>query len=412
MEYKTRNFNIYGYKTNKFKTILVRILFLANVSKKDFILSELLLAILTYTNNNYHTNREYNMALQDLYDLYISSNSNRRGNKIMSTIELNMIDPKYTSKKIMKDSIKMLSESIFNPYIVDNHFDTNSFNIIKEQFKSFIDGMYDNPQALINDEVLSSYSDFNIGVTYKEARKYLEEIDEYGLYEYYKEFINKREISIYVCGDYDDSLINLLAKFPFKSKNIDFIDNKIINEKQKDTVIYKDYNQAKLAMLLKYDNITEFERKYVSTILNSILGGLQDSLLMESIREEESLVYYIDSLSFKYDQTMVIYSGCSSSNIDLVLKKIDSCIKLLSKGDFSLDKLNAAIMDVTVVLEDYERSPYLILDSLVSQNYLNKDDLATRIKNYKKVTKEDVMNLAKKLKTMKIALLRDKNERD
>ena len=40
MEYKTRNFNIYGYKTNKFKTILIRILFLTNVTKKDFILEE------------------------------------------------------------------------------------------------------------------------------------------------------------------------------------------------------------------------------------------------------------------------------------------------------------------------------------------------------------------------------------
>ena len=126
MEYKNKNYSIYEHKIKKFKTIGIRVLFLTNVNKRDFILSDFLLALLTYVNNNYHTNREYNMALQDLYDLYISSSSSRRGNKIMSSIELNMIDPKFTNKKVLKDSIKMLKDTIFNPYIIDNHFDSNS----------------------------------------------------------------------------------------------------------------------------------------------------------------------------------------------------------------------------------------------------------------------------------------------
>ena len=146
MEYKSKNFNIYGYQIKKFKTIGIRVVFTTNVNKRDFILSDFLLALLTYTNNNYHTNREYTMALQDLYDLYLSSNSMRRGNKLVSTLELNMIDPKYTNKKTMKDSIKMLKETIFNPYVYDNHFDTDSFNIVKDQFKSFIESLSDNPQ--------------------------------------------------------------------------------------------------------------------------------------------------------------------------------------------------------------------------------------------------------------------------
>ena len=412
MEYKNKNYSIYEHKIKKFKTIGIRVLFLTNVNKRDFILSDFLLALLTYVNNNYHTNREYNMALQDLYDLYISSSSSRRGNKIMSSIELNMIDPKFTNKKVLKDSIKMLKDTIFNPYIIDNHFDSNSFNIVKKQFESFIDSLYDNPQGLVNEGAVSSYKDYNLGTTYKEARKYLEEIDEYSLYEYYKEFLNNRKISIYICGDYPDFVIDLLSKFPFKSKDIDFIENKIIDKELEPTYLYKDYNQAKLAILYKYDNITDFEKRYVSTIMNSILGGLQDSLLMESIREEDSLVYYIDSIAFKYDQVLLIYSGCSSNNVDLVINKVNDCIKKLSTGSFSDDKLKAAIMDILVVLEDYQRSPYQILDYMMSLNELNKDNLEDRIKKYKKVTKEDVMNLAKKLKNMKLVLLRDKNERD
>ena len=411
MEYKNKNFNIYGYPIKKFKTIGIRVVFTTNVNKRDFILSDFLLALLTYTNNNYHTNREYTMALQDLYDLYLSSNSMRRGNKLVSTLELNMIDPKYTNKKTMKDSIKMLKETIFNPYVYDNHFDTDSFNIVKDQFKSFIESLSDNPQNVVNETAVSSYKDSNIGITYTICKQYLEEIDEYKLYEYYQEFLNNREIAIYICGDYNDELIDLLSKYPLKSKEIDYLENKLIDKKQEPVYLYKDYNQAKLALLTKIENETEFEKKYVSTILNSILGGLQDSLLMESIREENSLVYYIDSMFYKYDQALMIYAGCSSTNTDFVLKKIDDCIKDLSSGNFNDDKLSAAITDVLVVLEDYERSPYLILDYIVSLNVLHTDSMADRIKNYKKVTKEDVMTLAKKIKTMKLVLLRDNNER-
>ena len=223
---------------------------------------------------------------------------------------------------------------------------------------------------------------------------------------------NNRKISIYICGDYSNDMIDLLSKFPFKSKDIKFLDNKIIDKELEPTYLYKDYNQAKLAIIYKYDNITDFEKRYVSTIMNSILGGLQDSLLMESIREEDSLVYYIDSLSFKYDQIIIVYSGCSSSNADIIINKINDCIKKLRNGNFDDEKLMAAIVDVLVVLEDYDRNPYLIMDYMVSRNELNTDTLDTRIKNYKKVTKTDVMNLAKKLKNMKLVLLRDKNERN
>ena len=145
--------------------------------------------------------------------------------------------------------------------------------------------------------------------------------------------------------------------------------------------------------------------------MNSILGGLQDSLLMESIREEESLVYYIDSMAYKMDQIMLVYAGFSKINSDLILEKIDECINRLIKGDYPDSKLDAAIMDALVVLEDYERSPFLILDYMISLNHFFHTTIKERISNYKKVTKKDVSILAKKLKNMNMVLLRDKNER-
>ena len=45
---------------------------------------------------------------------------------------------------------------------------------------------------------------------------------------------------------------------------------------------------------------------------------------------------------------------------------------------------------------------------MVYRNILHTDSIEEKKKNYKKVSKEDIMNLAKKIKTMKIVVLRDK----
>ena len=71
MEYKNDNFKIYGFQTKKFKTIVINIMLMGNVSSKDFIYSELLMEVLTYSNSKYKTNRELCMHYQDLYDIFL-----------------------------------------------------------------------------------------------------------------------------------------------------------------------------------------------------------------------------------------------------------------------------------------------------------------------------------------------------
>lgn len=411
MEYNNKNFKIYGYPIKKFKTVNIRVSFITNITKKDLILSELLLDVLLYTNNRYRTNREYTMALQDLYDMYFNVTCVRYGNKLVSNIDLNMIDPKYTSKKVLKDSIDMLKESLFNPYVYDNHFDTNSFNIVKEQLNTYINNILENPQNMVIEKTFASFKDTYLEDTLLGSKEYLDDIDEYKLYDYYKEFLNNREVDIYVCGDYNDDLINLLMKLPLVSKEIKYNSMDCNYKELKPTYLYENYNQAKLGILLSYNSINEFERKYVSTIMDLMLGGLQDSLLMENVREQHSLVYYIESILYKYDQVMLVYAGFNKENSNIVLEMIDDAIKKLATGDFSDELIKSAITDCVVVLEDNERTPSVIFNHLLYRYHFGSDTIKEKINNYKKITKKDVMNLAKKVKKIKTVLLRDKNER-
>ena len=90
---------------------------------------------------------------------------------------------------------------------------------------------------------------------------------------------------------------------------------------------------------------------------------------------------------------------------------IDDSINKLVIGDFSDELLKSAITDCAVVLEDSERTPSVVFNRMLYRYHFNSDTLEEKINNYKKVTKKDVMNLAKKVKKIKVVLLRDKNER-
>ena len=411
MEYKNDNFKIYGFQTKKFKTIVINIMFMGNVSSKDFIYSELLMEVLTYSNSKYKTNRELCMHYQDLYDIFLSGFSQRVSNKLISTIDVSMLDPKFTSKKVVKDSIKTISDIIFKPNIVDNHFESTSFHIVKEQLINFIDNVLQTPQNYVTDKLYSSFKEATVSNTLFSTKEELESIDEYKLYDYYKEFLNNREIEVYVVGDYDDSLIELIKGLPLVSKTVSYEPIKIINKKQDDLIVCKDYTQAKIGMLYTYLKPTYYEQYYVSNVLSNLLGGLQDSLLMENIREMHSLVYYVDAYNMKYDQVTIISSGFNSSKSDLFIKKVKETIKDLTTGNFSDNKLKCSKLDIVVSLEDNEKSPYVIIRNMLSINHFVKENIKERIKLYKNVTKEDVINLAKKMKLMKIVLLRDKDER-
>ena len=244
-----------------------------------------------------------------------------------------------------------VEKQTFDGYcIVDNHFESTSFHIVKEQLINFIDNVLQTPQNYVTDKLYSSFKEATVSNTLFSTKEELESIDEYKLYDYYKEFLNNREIDIYVCGDYNDDLIDLLSKLPFVSKEIKYNSLDCSYKELKPTYLYDNYNQAKLGLLLTYNNISEFEKKYASTILDLILGGLQDSLLMENVREKNSLVYYIESAIYKYDQVILVYAGFNKDNSKKVLDMIDDAInkyteamKIAKECSVKLDSATKAV---------------------------------------------------------------------
>ena len=77
----------------------------------------------------------------------------------------------------------------------------------------------------------------------------------------------------------------------------------------------------------------EFERNYVLTLYNIILGGGSESLLFQNVREKHSLCYYISSSANKVDNLMIISSGIAKNNLKKTLTLIKKEMKNISDGN-------------------------------------------------------------------------------
>ena len=401
-----KNFSIYTHHTKKFKTIGAMLVFINNVSLKDLIYATILSSVLTYSNKKYQTNRDLLIACQKLYDLAINNRVIRSDNKLVTVFDFYALNPKYTSKKCFSDSVNLLKECLLEPNVLDNHFDKDTLEVVKKRIKNDIVKGCDYPQEFLNEKLYVSLDNTSLSITLHNSLKYLDEINEYSLYEYYKEFMNNQDISLYLSGDFDDYVVDEFKSLPLVSKKIKLNDNQLlmVNDK-KIHYIENNYNQNKISCLLRYSNITKEEYYYTSMMFNAIFGDLQDSILMTNLREKSSLVYYIDSYIRRFDQVMLVNAGFSIENTNKVLKGIKDNLKLIQKGEFSDNLVTKARESLITVLKDNESSQFKLLNYMIGVvNFFNVSN-KERIRKYKLIDKDKIVAFAKKIEIAKIYIL-------
>ena len=175
-----------------------------------------------------------------------------------------------------------------------------------------------------------------------------------------------------------------------------------------------DKEQSTLVVGFKIDKMTDFERRYVSTIYNYILGGSTESNLFKTVREENSLCYYITSSIQPLLNIGLIRAGINAKDFNKVEDLIYKELKKISEGVFDDNKINNAITTYISSLSDLEDNPRSIISLYAGIEYLKSDDIKTRKEKIVKVTKNDIINFSKKIHLSTIYLLEgnDDNEEE
>lgn len=420
MKYKkisNYSYNLHIIKTKKFKTVTVEVNFKRKLIKEEITARNMIINMLCESTGEYKTKRELAIATEDLYELYYRGMNYTSGKYSVMTFDATFLNEEYTETGMLDKSIKFLADIIFKPNIVKKNnitsFNPDSYNLSYNLLKNNIMSLKENPDGYAKTKMLENMEP-NSYLSYRSSGylEDLEKLDSKKLYKYYESMLNSDIIDIFVIGNVNERHIEKVIKENFsciktfkKPSESHFVrpkkcrlTPKTVKEKQK-------INQSKLVMGYKIDKMTDFELRYVLSVYTYILGGGPDSKLFKSVREKNSLCYYISSVGMPLNSVMTINAGISNDNFKKAVSLIKKAVADMKKGKFTNDDIIKAKVTYINSLKELEDSPQSILSLYAGIEYLKSDTLEDRFNKINKVTVNDVVKLASKIHLDTIYLL-------
>lgn len=407
MNYQVYNMGAYRLhcvRATNFKKTNVIINFKRKAKKQELSIRTLLARVLMESCKKYKTSREMVIETENLYNLYLKSNSYLSGSYSVISFDATFLNNEYTDDSLFNHAIDFILEIINNPNIERNSFASKPFMLAKEILKEEIDTFKDDPNRYSYMRLFkeidrnSIYASCILG-TMKELQK----ITPKKLYRYYKEVISEDQIDVFVISPIDKESVKktfeeklVLTERPRKTDS-HYINYEGYRKRVKIVHEKENYEQSKLLIACKFEPLTPFEIKYVSLVYSYILGGGPSSKLFQTVREKNSLCYSISSSFKPLNQYLIISSGINPDTFKKAFKLIKKELKDMAKGNFDENKIKEAQITYLAGLKEIKDSPSSILSTYVSHEYMDTDFLEDREKKIKEVTYEQVLAFAKKV---------------
>lgn len=412
------SYNLHLIETDKFKTVTIRVIFHSPIQKEKITSRNILTDMLLMSSKNYPTRRDLTIKSEDLYAADITTNNQRLGKYIMTSFILETLNDKYTEKNNLKESIKFLSEIIYQPDIKDNKFSKEKLEQVKATAKSYLNSLKENARSYSLMRLQESYD--NESPTSYRMVGYLEDLEkitEESLLKDYQTMIDNDFVDIFVVGQFDSNEMLQIIKDNFKFKKIKkqkesyYVERKKPRKRRlfaKETI---ENSQSKLAIACPVTKLTEYERNFPLVLANLIYGGGPDAKLFKNVREENSLCYTINSSYQKLDNLVVVTAGIDASNFKKTVDLVTENLNNLKKGHFTENDLKRAKEYYHSILELTEEDPNRLINEYLIESILKLPPLQERIETMNAVNKSEITKVFKKINIDTVFLLEGvKNE--
>ncbi len=422
MIYKTYNcnsFKVHTIKTDRFKTAHMEIIFRKSVKKEELCSYAFLMDMLSESTKDYPTHRDLIVYYEELYKSGVYGITARTGNVLNCNLIVDFINPNFIEEDdYLEKVIKLPFQILLEPNTINDEFDLKQFNIIKERIKRNINSIKDIPSKLAFRNAFTMM-DNNSPTSYPilGTIEDLEKITPSSLYKTYKSFFKECVCDIFIIGNIDmDEVVTLIKKY-FKHR---YINNTnlmlpVDNKERKKEIVGSDTSdniQANMVMLYNLVDLNEFERHIVFQVYNYIFGnGGLTSKLYTKIREENSLCYSISSMYMKYDRLLVVHLALENENVKKASTLIKKCIKEMIEGNFSDEEIEDAKLNLIMSLDMSLDNNVSILNNYVFNEFDDLPEIEQRKDMIKKVTKDDIIRVAKKIKLNTVYVLEGKGEK-
>ncbi len=405
--------------TNKFKTNLFSIFLTTKLDRENITKNALLTAVLRRGTNKLQTQEEISKQLENMYGASFDCGVEKTGDNHIIKFYLESINNEFlpVQENLSKECMEILFDIVFDPYVENGQFKQEYVDGEKENLKQIIQGKIDNKARYAYDRCIEEmYKNEPYGLYKYGYIEDLENISAKDLYEYYLDLIKKAKVDIFVSGNLDDSIIseikenqiikNLEEREAFYNVN----GENSLKEKVEEPKIIKESMQITQGKLILGLDVLDNnkESKYATSVYNIILGGSANSKMFQNVREKASLAYTAGSTYLRQKDNVFIKCGIDIPNYEKALEIIKEQLKQMENGDFSEEDIQNAktIIDSTVgsIPESQDSEITYYFSQELSDEFVSIDDY---VKKINEVTKEQIIEIAKKIQINTIYFLKD-----
>lgn len=406
-KYKINGLNVTLIKTNKFKTIDLVLNFRNSLYKETVTSKALIPYVLKAATKKYGSKKEINKQLEKLYGANLGISINKQGLLQVISFRVSIVNDVYliNESSLLDEAIAFLHEIIFNPKIENGVFSERIVleekRLLNDQFKS----LYNNKIRYAYNRLIEEMcKDENYRFRALGQIEDLDIITNASLFKVYEDLLKNDTVDLLVTGDIDENRIKELIEKNFKFEERTEI-NEVVDKETKEinevnnVVESQDVSQAKINIGFRTYTTGLDKEYYPLLLMNAMLGVYPHSLLFKNVREKASLCYYISSNIDKAKGIMIIYAGINKNDYEKAHDLILEQIKKLQDGDFNDQLLLNSSKALTNDLLEISDNPIGILASNYSHLlYQEEFDIDIITKKINGVTKEDIQNVAKKIK--------------
>ena len=409
---------IHVINTAKFKTNLIAIFLSTKLNRKNVTNNALISMILRRGSKKMKSQEEISKKMEELYGASFDCGLDKTGDNQVLKFYIEAINDKYLPEhreNVLKTVLENLLEIVFDPYVENEGFKKEYLEQEKNNVRQRIEGKIDNKARYSLERAIEEmykgepYGLYKFG--YKED---LEKINEKDLYKYYIDLINTCKIDIFLSGNLDKGVENLIEENEnikkLKGRNPSFEMPKISEKKNiNENIITEsmEVTQGKLVIGLNV-NIDNDEEKYWTLMYNSILGGSANSKLFQNVREKAHLAYVASSTYYRFKSIIFINSGIEISNYDKALELIRKQIEDMKQGNFTEEEIENSkkgiIAAINTIDDEQDTGITYYFGQELSESNVSEEEYIKKIEN---INKENIIDIANKVQINTIYFLKD-----
>lgn len=403
-------------KNNDFQSVIVRVMFPFYEEEEDLAKVAILPTLLSYMNEKYPTEEEFQKNRKKNYILSIGCSKMAIGTTLCLCFSMVIPDVEALRFDNFDEQFNFFGELIYNPKVIDGGFD--SFEVAREikNLRMGIENGIRNPRNYQAFRSLELVDD--VGILSRSVYNHKEQIDEVtpqSLYQLYLDIINRYRPYIFVFGNVDEKRINSLAdKYLYKTGNDNCVFEKRYNHfllPRKNVNYVNEKTMFKDSTLTYFYKVKDMSEKDFNNLklVKSLLTSLSSRMLDKKLRDENDFVYSSRVNIFLRFGGLEIVTYINKKNKDIVCDKITEVIEELKKPDNIRDYLeNIKSRKRIGLIRALDDKFTLFSDEILERLEVDKN-MNDNYQETLKTTAEDISNFVEKLVLDTVYFMEEEN---